>query len=272
MTSTRFYKIIALLFLIQFSSFKCFASEPIERADLKKFFDKYELDGSILIYDQNKNIYEGYNLERCNQSFVPASTFKIASTLIALESGAVSMDSIFAWDGTKKLFASWEKDMTIKEAFKTSNLPLYKVIIKNIGVDVVRYYTQLFHYGRMDINSENIDNFWLEGTSGITQYEQIYFLKKLYNLELPIKEENMKLVKDFMINETGENYTLSGKTGWSTIHGDEHILWFVGYVESAQGVHYFATNFSVKGEIDINKVGPRRISLTKEVLQTLGII
>lgn len=65
--------------------------------------------------------------------------------------------------------------MTIKEAFKVSAVPVYQEIARRVGIEKMRYYTTLFNYGNLDINAQNIDKFWLEGNSTITQYQQIYF-------------------------------------------------------------------------------------------------
>jgi beta-lactamase class D len=69
--------------------------------------------------------------------------------------------------------------MTIEEAFKISAVPVYQEIARHVRVEKMRYYTSLFNYGNLDINDQNIDRFWLEGNSSITQYQQIFFLKQL---------------------------------------------------------------------------------------------
>jgi beta-lactamase class D len=249
----------------------CFAIQPKEISELKKIFDKFKIEGSILIYNQNENYYSGYNLQRCNIAFCPASTFKIPNTLIALESGVATTETIFKWNGEKRAYPTWEKDMAIEEAFKISAVPVYQEIARRIGVEKMRYYTSLFNYGNLDINVQNIDKFWLEGNSAITQYQQIYFLKKLYNLELPIRAESMKQVKQIMQYEVGNNYSISGKTGWA-VRQKENITWFVGYVETKNNVYFFATNIASTEDTDMKTFGQIRIELTKEVLRELNII
>lgn len=161
--------------------------------------------------------------------------------------------------------------MTIKEAFKVSAVPVYQEIARRVGIEKMRYYTTLFNYGNLDINAQNIDKFWLEGNSTITQYQQIYFLKKLYNLEFPISVESMKQVKQIMQYEVGENYIISGKTGWA-VRQKENVTWFVGYVETKNNVYYFATNVASNETTDLKTFGQIRIELTKEVLRELNII
>ncbi len=44
-----------------------------------------------------------------------------------------------------------------------------------------------------------------------------------------------------MILDESQDYTLSGKTGWS-VDGEQNNGWFVGYQETTGKVYYFATN------------------------------
>jgi Beta-lactamase class D len=264
-------KKIGLIIAIICFAVNCFAGQPTEILELKAIFDKFKIDGSILIYNQNENAYFGYNLERCNMAFCPASTFKIPNTLIALESGIATTESVFKWNGEKLKFPNWEKDMTLQEAFKASSVPVYQEIARQIGVEKMKYFTQLFNYGNLDINSDNIDKFWLEGESCITQYQQVYFLQKLYNLQLPVSEKSMKLTKEFMLYETKNNYKISGKTGWA-VRQDKDITWLVGFVETNDNVYIFATNVAPNENTNLNTFSQIRLELTKEVFKELKII
>jgi beta-lactamase class D len=135
----------------------------------------------------------------------------------------------------------------------------------------MKYYTQLFNYGNLDINEDNIDKFWLEGKSCITQYQQIYFLYKLYNMQLPVSENSMNLTKEIMLYEVRDNYKISGKTGWA-IRQQENITWFVGYVETNENVYYFSTNVASNEKTDLKLFSKIRIELTRDILQELNII
>lgn len=258
-------RILGLVLLLVANIAIGFAKEAVEMSGARQIFQKYKINGSILVYDQNKNEYSGYNLERCNIGFCPASTFKIPNTLIALETGVITMDSIFHWNGEKRPFQVWESDMDIEHAFKVSNVPIYQDIARHIGLKRMQDYVRLLHFGAMDINKENIDKFWLEGDSKITQYQQVYFLHRLYRSELPLKTSTMDHVKQIMILEQTDDYTLRGKTGWAEINGKD-IGWFVGYFETADNVYFFATNIEPSGQTDMQNFGKDRIDLTKEIL------
>ena len=262
---------IGLIASIVYFVVNSFATQPKEIPELKNIFDKFNVEGSILIYNQQENLYSGYNLDRCNVAFCPASTFKIPNTLIAFECEIATTETVFEWDGEKRTFPIWEKDMTIEEAFKMSAVPVYQEIARRVGVEKMKHYTQLFNYGNLDISAENIDKFWLEGNSAITQYQQIYFLQKLYNLELPVREKSMRQVKEMMRYEVGDNYTISGKTGWA-VRQKQNITWFIGYVETAGNVCFFATNITSNENTNMKTFGQTRVELTKEILRELGII
>lgn len=249
----------------------CLASPPKEIPELRYVFEQFMIEGSILIYDENENVYLCYDLERCNTPFCPASTFKIPNTLIALESGIATPETVFEWNGEKRAFSGWERDMTLTEAFTTSVVPVYQEIARRVGVEQMQYYTRLFDYGDLDINPDNIDCFWLEGNSAITQFQQIYFLRRLYHLELPARNESMKQVMKMMEYETTDNYVMSGKTGWA-IRQKDNITWFVGYVETNDNVYFFATNVASNAQTDMKTFGTMRILLTKEIFKKLGVI
>ena len=50
-------------------------------------------------------------------NFLPVSTFKIPNTLIALNEGVVTKDSVIVWDKKIKDYESWNKDQTLQTAF-----------------------------------------------------------------------------------------------------------------------------------------------------------
>jgi len=55
---------------------------------------------------------------------MPASTFKIVNSIIALETGVVENDStMFKWNGEKRRLPIWEQDLTFRDAFHFSCVP-----------------------------------------------------------------------------------------------------------------------------------------------------
>ena len=124
----------------------------------------------------------------------------------------------------------------------------------------------------MVFDSKTIDNFWLDGESKISQIQQIQFLKRLYFSELPISKRTEAIVKNIMLIEKTDDYTLSGKTGLSVKNGLDNG-WFVGYFEVKNKVYFFATNVEpVKKELTRDEFLPARINATKEAFKNLNFL
>lgn len=74
-----------------------------EDLDLTNIFKSKKLNGTIVISSLDGTQTYIQNEERANKRFLPASTFKIPNTLIALEEGAVADEKeIIKWDGKDK--------------------------------------------------------------------------------------------------------------------------------------------------------------------------
>ncbi|BAY85926.1 peptidoglycan glycosyltransferase [Calothrix parasitica NIES-267] len=231
----------------------------------KDVFQEFDVEGSIIIYDSSrKKVYE-HNSRRNFTAFLPASTFKILNTLIALETGVIQDDvSVLTWDGIKRDFDVWNQDTNLRKAFKNSTVWFYQVLARKIGNERMQEFVNQVGYGNRRIGKpENIDNFWLKGDLRITPRQQIRFLQKVRSGKLPFSKRNLNLLKDIMIVEKTPNYILRGKTGWVNKTG-----WFVGYLEQNNQVYYFATNI----EMTDAKLAPARIQITRRCLKRLGLL
>lgn len=242
------------------------------REDFQKIIDSTGLSGSILILDPQSDIYYSNDFKRCSTGFIPASTFKIPNSIIALETGVAKDDStVYKWDGKKKFLPQWEKDLILKDAFQFSCVPCYQQIAREIGTQRMKEYLKKFDYGNMIVDSSNIDSFWLEGDSKISQMQQIDFLKKLYTLEIPVSERTSDLMKRIMIIDENDSYKLSGKTGWA-VRGENNLGWFVGYVETNGNVYYFATNVEPKENFEMEKFAGIRSKITLQAFRNSGFL
>ncbi|MGB3655380.1 MAG: class D beta-lactamase [Rivularia sp. (in: cyanobacteria)] len=238
------------------------------RADFGRIFKEFGVEGSIIIYDaSNQKVYE-HNSPRNSQNFLPASTFKILNTLIALQTGVIKDDvSVLTWDGVKRDFDAWNQDTNLRQAFQNSTVWFYQVLARKIGRERMQNFINQVGYGNQQIGKlENIDKFWLEGPLQITPKQQIEFLQKVESGNLPFSQGNLNLLKDIMIVEKTPDYILRGKTGWVTSTNPK-IGWFVGYLEQNNKVYYFATNIDMP---DI-KLAAARIKITRRCLEKLGL-
>lgn len=245
------------------------SSQYVEMNSFQEILATHGIAGSILIYDPKDDVYYSNDFEWSKTGKLPASTFKIPNTLIALETGIVKSDSsILTWDGESRAMEIWERDLTLRQAFHFSCVPCYQDIARQIGAERMSYYMEDMRYGSMDINDASIHNFWLVGKSSIDQFQQIAFLKDLFNKTLPLNPLNQELMKKIMVIEESSLGRLSGKTGWS-IDGDNHNAWFVGYLERPDRTYFFATNISPLGDREVTDFPHMRKTITVEGLEML---
>lgn len=238
----------------------------------KTIIDSANVEGAILIYDLEDDKYYSNDFNWTKKGNLPASTFKITNSIIALETGAVENDStLFKWNGEKRRLKNWEQDLIFRDAFHFSCVPCYQEIARKIGEKKMNEFLEKLDYGDMKVDSSNIDLFWLEGESRISQFQQINFLKRLYQSELPISERTEKIIKRMIVIEEDDDYKLSGKTGWSIKNGNNNG-WFVGYFETQYKTYFFATNVEPKQQFDMNLFPMIRKDVTFKALEQMKII
>ena len=224
------------------------------------------------MYDAQEDLFHSNNFTWCEKGFLPASTFKIPNTIIALETGvAEDENTLFTWDGQKRSMPVWEQDLTLREAFHFSCVPCYQEIARKIGPEHMNEWLAKLNYGKMLVSPENIDVFWLEGESRITPFEQIDFLRRYYFKELPVSERTRNIMKNLMVIESQDNWALSGKTGWAIREGN-NTGWFVGYLEKGNEVFFIATCIQPTDNFNMDMFNIIRRQLSMEALRIMGII
>jgi beta-lactamase class D len=249
-------------------------AEQTERVDahFAQHFQDLGVEGAIIIHDVNQNVTYEHNRDRNRQPFLPASTFKILNSLIALETGVIANDvAVLTWDGIERIFPAWNQDLNLSRAFNLSVVWFYQVLARRIGHDRMQQWVSAAGYGNQTIGSPSeIDSFWLEGDLRTTPQQQIEFLQRLYRNELPFSEAAITMVKDIMIVERTPDYTLRAKTGWAGFGETDQPQtgWYVGYVEQGDNVYLFATNINIRQNSD----GPARLELTRRCLNTLNLL
>ena len=234
--------------------------------DLGNIFKNKNIEGTLVLESLNTNKTYIYDEKRANLLLSPASTFKIPHTLIALNEGVISADSIIIWDKTDKGMTHWNKDQTLESAFKVSCVWCYKEFTSKIAASKYKEYLEKLNYGNKTIGLD-VSDFWLDGSLKITALGEVDFLKKLYKNDLPFNIEHINTLKSIMIEEKNENFTLRAKSGWSTRFEFESA-WYVGYIETKEEVWFFATNLITHGQKDL----PLRKEITLEALKIKGII
>ena len=252
-----------------------------ERRELKEVFDKFNVEGTFVLFDLKRNKFIRYNPARARRRFLPLSTFKIANSLIALETGVVADEStLIKWRGERYEIESWNKDLRFSEALSLSCVPCYQPIARQIGSPRMKKFLQELKYGNRDI-SGGIDRFWLDGGLRISADEEVEFLKRFFTGKLPVSKRSVDIVKNMLILDKRPNFTLSGKTGLQlglsttgvpkpSIPVSPKLGWFVGYVEQNDNFYFFATNIESPNPQD--NFSAARTEITRTILRQLDLL
>ena len=231
-------------------------------------------------YTETSEIMSMVNATRAKLPVSPFSTFKIPNTLIAIDTGHVTnITQKLSYDKNKYPKQAWwpsswtKSEHTISSAFKVSMVPIYRQLATDIGEEVMQSYVDNFSYGNQDISS-GLDNFWLNGSMKISAIAQVRFLQKMHKGELDVNQNDITTLKEIMLIEKTDLYSLYAKTGTgnATVNNDDSkskLGWYVGFVENCEGTHYFALNISRDSYKSINAV---RKNMVLNHLKKAGVI
>lgn len=248
-----------------------------QRVDLAHVFNGEEsVEATFVLVNGRTGENTRYNPTRAEERFLPASTFKIPHSLIALETEVVSdADFVIGFDSTRIRSGfwtpEWSRDHTLRSAFQNSVYWYYQETARRIGKARMTEYLERFSYGNQSMGG-GVDRFWLEGGLRISPNEQVQFIQRMYEGDLGVSERSIAIVKSIMVLEQGPEYTLSGKTGTVDLTPTRELAWLVGYVERAGDVWFYALN--MEGEEVWERWGEptARRTLVTEILAELGVL
>ena len=238
---------------------------------LKSFFDENHVNGTFAMFNNGTGEFTVFNLKRYRDSaFLPASTFKIVNSLIGLQTGKITNDSmVIKWDGVERPVKEWNKDLSMYEAFRVSAVPYYQEVARRIGKDTMQFWLDSISYGTQKITTR-IDTFWLDNSLKITPDEEMGLVKRLYFHQLPFFDTYEDIVKRAMLFEDNSNYKLSYKTGWGQSEKGHQLAWIIGWIEENKHPYFFVLNFeSVDASADIPAI---RMKILKGILKQLGFM
>ena len=188
----RFLFFVAAIVLIA----GCSPNNVTTDDSLKKYFDEQKSEGCFALFNNGNGQFTIYNLARYRDSaFLPASTFKIINSLIGLQTGIITNDSmVIKWDGVQRNIPEWNQDLNMYQAFRASAVPYYQEVARRVGKDTMQRWLDSLAYGTKKIKSE-IDTFWLDNSLKITPDEQLGVVKRLYFNQLPFFNNYQQMVK-----------------------------------------------------------------------------
>jgi beta-lactamase class D len=238
------------------------------REDLAKHFADAGTDGTFVGYKTDDYLVIASDKNRSGEAKLPASTYKIPNSIIALETGVVGDPDkdIFKWDGVVRSIDAWNKDHTMRSAIAASAVPVYQEIARRIGQERMQKYVDLFEYGNRDIGG-GIDQFWLTGNLRIDPVQQVDFVDRLRRGTLPVSKRSQDLVRDILpVTKVGDS-TIRAKSGLLGAEiGKPSLGWMVGWAEKGSAQTVFALNLDVREPHHIAD----RMKLTQQCLSDIG--
>jgi len=253
---------------------RSFADVAYPRSEIREALAKHFADdgaqGTFVGYKVDDYLVISSDGTRSGEPKLPASTFKIPNSLIALETGVVEDPDkdVFKWDGVKRPIEAWNKDHTMRSAIAASAVPVYQEIARRIGEARMQKYVDLFEYGNRDIGG-GIDQFWLTGNLRIDPVEQVDFVDRLRRRALPISRRSQDLVCDILpVTPVGDSIIRAKSGLLGAERGEPSLGWMVGWAEKGEAQTVFALNMDCREPRHIDD----RMKLTQACLAEIGAI
>tara|TARA_R100000027_G_scaffold29628_1_gene21552 strand:+ start:2279 stop:3067 length:789 start_codon:yes stop_codon:yes gene_type:complete len=236
---------IRILFLILFVSlYTTLSAGWKEKPEFGAVFEEAGVTGTFVLLDPDSGDLHGYHAVRAATRFVPASTFKIPHTVIALSEGVVAgIDEIIPYGGQPLAFKDWERDMPLKEALALSNASVFQQVAARIGLERMDKNIRNLCYGNMNLG-ENVTRFWLDGPLKITAIEQIQVIRNLMTKDMGYPAVAIAAMKEGIKIEEGAGWILYAKSGWQNAPGPG-VGWWVGWIDQGDQEYFFAMNIDI---------------------------
>lgn len=246
--------------------------ETVE-ADWSEYFNGR--NGTAVIYDPSNRRYTVYNQKLAETRSSPCSTFKIISSLIALENGIIlPEDSTRTWSGERFWNEDWNKDIDFSEAFRTSCVWYFRQVIDDIGKGRMQKELEKLQYGNCDIsdwegslntnnNNRALTGFWIESSLQISPKEQTEVMERIFGGNSDYSEETRSQLKQVMLvpEQDRADLSLYGKTGMGKANGVVVDAWFTGFAESTEGTIYFCVRLGETKELEVSSTVAKEIAI-----------
>lgn len=250
------------------------ATEPvITEVDWSDYFE--EMNGAAVIYKPTDHSYQIYNQELATTRRSPCSTFKIISSLIALENGIIEPDnSTRKWRGEVFWNENWNKDIDFYNAFHDSCVWYFREVVDEIGKDIMQDELRKLQYGNCDIsdwdgqlnknnNNPALTGFWIESSLLISPKEQTEVIERIFGGNTTYSEVTRNQLKQVMllseINDS--NISIYGKTGMGKSNGIVVDAWFTGFADTGGKRIYFCVYLGETDHKNVSSAKAREIAI-----------
>lgn len=192
----------------------------------------------------------------CGTRVFAASTFKIAISLMGYDSGFLTDTQEPALPfkkGYPDWIPAWKATTDPTSWMKNSVVWYSQQITKYLGEKRFQRYVQEFHYGNEDVSGDpgkhnGLTRSWLSSSLRISPLEQLEFLARLVNRQLPVTAHAYDMTNRITALSTLPNgWEIHGKTGAGaprnadgTFANNRAYGWFVGWAVKGDRTILFA--------------------------------
>lgn len=188
-----------------------------------------------------------------NERATPACSFNIALSLMGFDSEILKNEQNPTWpyqEGYDDYLELWKAPHNPHFWMKHSCLWFSKLLASQLGLETIQSYLAAFSYGNEDM-SGGVTKAWLTSSLKISPKEQVEFIQKMNQEQLPISSYAIQMTKAILyVEQLAEGWKLYGKTGLGSITDQDgnkvEVGWFVGWVEKDSIFFPFAYNIRDK--------------------------
>lgn len=241
------------------------------------YFTAKEVEGSIILYDENDDRWIFNDEFDARTATPPAATFHLFHALVALELDATQHYSPAAiWDGVKHYYFGepkphWQCHTTLDEAIFYQNDWYFEGLTKKIKTKDYRFFIESSQYTNSSLTNKQKYE-WNFGEFLITPKEQVEFLIALFNQKLSFDRQNQQWIKTQLNQHQGSDYLLYSYEGY-TVYQGQQTDWLIGVLERRGNRCFFCTRIKK----DVPFVKPSyfkqiKHQITFEVFKSLGFL
>lgn len=223
---------------------------------------------------------------RCDERISSASTFKIAISLMAFDSGVFTASDQPEWpfkEGYADWNPKWRQATTPASWMRDSVVWFSQRTTEKIGAERFSAYVDAFDYGNEDVSGDKgkangLTNAWLSSSLQISPAEQVAFLTRMLEGKLPVDPATVEHTKKLVeLGEEPSGWHIYGKTGAGMPFGEDGELlkgqpfgWYVGWAEKDDRKVVFArlVRFSARPESSPGLI--TREGLLEELFEPAG--
>lgn len=200
---------------------------------LKVYFDSAGVKGSFAFLNNQIGDISVYNMHDDTLRVSPGGSFKIAETLIGIETARLTDENTVMPGSDSSL-----QSVTLKQAFDANHLNYFQQLARKIGEDTMSFWIDSLKYGNMQTHP--LDSFWMNGNMKISPDEQLGLIYKIYFDQLHFQKYAQDVVRQLMLKESNTLYKLSYTTA-PAMDGNTPIAWICGWIEENRHVYFFVS-------------------------------